>query len=165
MSEKDALIESWEKEIPVTLKVLKAFPEDKADFKPHEKSKTAIQLAWIFATGQTTLKRLFDGTFKPIPDFPPPPARWAELIQAFQTESAKASEEMKAAEDSVLHEKIKIIDPYAGHPEWKELPKSFFMWFLLSDHIHHRGQLSVYLRLAGGKVPSIYGPSADEPWR
>jgi len=38
------------------------------------------------------------------------------------------------------------------------------MWFMLLDSIHHRGQLSVYVRMAGGKVPSIYGPSADEPW-
>lgn len=37
--------------------------------------------------------------------------------------------------------------------------------FMLNDHIHHRGQLSVYLRMSGGKVPSIYGPSKDEPWR
>jgi len=39
-----------------------------------------------------------------------------------------------------------------------------FMWFLLSDQIHHRGQFSIYSRMADGKVPSIYGPSADEPW-
>jgi uncharacterized damage-inducible protein DinB len=39
-----------------------------------------------------------------------------------------------------------------------------FLWFLLSDEIHHRGQFSIYLRMADGKVPSIYGPSGDEPW-
>ena len=38
------------------------------------------------------------------------------------------------------------------------------LWSLLHDEIHHRGQFSIYLRMAGGKVPSIYGPSADEPW-
>lgn len=43
--------------------------------------------------------------------------------------------------------------------------KRAFAWFMLSDHIHHRGQMSVYLRLAGGKVPAIYGPSGDETWR
>lgn len=37
-------------------------------------------------------------------------------------------------------------------------------WFMLYDQIHHRGQLSVYLRMSGAKVPSIYGPSLDEPW-
>ncbi len=39
-----------------------------------------------------------------------------------------------------------------------------FLWMLLCDQIHHRGQFSIYLRMAGGKVPSIYGPTADEPW-
>jgi len=45
-----------------------------------------------------------------------------------------------------------------------EVPLADFVEFMLGDQIHHRGQLSVYLRMAGGKVPSIYGPSADEPW-
>ena len=39
-----------------------------------------------------------------------------------------------------------------------------WLWFLLHDQIHHRGQFSIYLRMAGGKLPSIYGPTADEPW-
>jgi uncharacterized damage-inducible protein DinB len=38
------------------------------------------------------------------------------------------------------------------------------LWFFLSDTIHHRGQLTVYLRMAGGRLPSVYGPTADEPW-
>jgi uncharacterized damage-inducible protein DinB len=45
-----------------------------------------------------------------------------------------------------------------------DIPAESFLWFMLHDQIHHRGQLSVYVRMAGGKVPSIYGPSADEPW-
>jgi uncharacterized damage-inducible protein DinB len=45
-----------------------------------------------------------------------------------------------------------------------DVPLADFVEFMLGDQIHHRGQLSVYLRMAGGKVPSIYGPSADEPW-
>ena len=44
-----------------------------------------------------------------------------------------------------------------------DYPTMEFLWFLLFDHIHHRGQLSVYLRMVG-KVPSIYGPSGDQPW-
>ena len=44
-----------------------------------------------------------------------------------------------------------------------QMPKSALVQFMLNDHIHHRGQLSVYLRMSGSKVPSIYGPSADDP--
>jgi uncharacterized damage-inducible protein DinB len=46
----------------------------------------------------------------------------------------------------------------------EQVPVSDILWIMLMDSIHHRGQLSVYVRMAGGKVPSIYGPSADEPW-
>lgn len=42
--------------------------------------------------------------------------------------------------------------------------KADVLWMMMMDAVHHRGQFSVYLRMAGGKVPSIYGPSADEPW-
>ncbi|HYK42494.1 MAG TPA: DinB family protein [Thermoanaerobaculia bacterium] len=45
------------------------------------------------------------------------------------------------------------------------IPVMDFFWNMLLDSIHHRGQLSVYVRLAGGRVPSIYGPTADVPWR
>jgi uncharacterized damage-inducible protein DinB len=45
-----------------------------------------------------------------------------------------------------------------------DVPTIQFLWFILCDAIHHRGQFSIYLRMADGKVPSIYGPSLDEPW-
>jgi uncharacterized damage-inducible protein DinB len=53
---------------------------------------------------------------------------------------------------------------FTGPKTLGDIPKLDFLWFLLCDQIHHRGQFSVYLRMAGGKVPSIYGPSGDEPW-
>jgi uncharacterized damage-inducible protein DinB len=51
-----------------------------------------------------------------------------------------------------------------GKAKVMELSGKDWLWSLLHDQIHHRGQLSVYLRLVGAKVPSIYSPSADEPW-
>ena len=51
-----------------------------------------------------------------------------------------------------------------GPGQMADMRKADVMWFMMQDHVHHRGQFSVYLRLAGGKVPSIYGPSADENW-
>jgi len=51
-----------------------------------------------------------------------------------------------------------------GPKKMSDLRRLDVLWFLLNDQIHHRGQLSVYLRMAGGKVPSIYGPSGDEKW-
>jgi uncharacterized damage-inducible protein DinB len=51
-----------------------------------------------------------------------------------------------------------------GPGQVADVPVADMLWIMLLDAVHHRGQLSVYLRMAGGKVPSIYGPSADEPW-
>jgi uncharacterized damage-inducible protein DinB len=166
MSEKDELQKAWEREFPITIRILKALASESPDFKPHEKSSSAIGVAWMFVIGQRTSQRLWDGTFTPIPNFPPPPKSWNEVIDAFEADSAKHIELLKKANDSDLHRPVKIVDPYAGLlTEMKEVPSSYFLWFLLCDHIHHRGQLSVYLRLMGAKVPSIYGPSADDPWR
>jgi uncharacterized damage-inducible protein DinB len=52
----------------------------------------------------------------------------------------------------------------AGKGVTADVRKLDFLWLMLNDQIHHRGQLSVYTRMAGGKVPSMYGPSGDEPW-
>jgi len=57
------------------------------------------------------------------------------------------------------------IDWMVGAGEFAKVRRGDILWMALHDMIHHRGQLSVYIRIAGGKVPSIYGPSADEPWR
>jgi len=51
-----------------------------------------------------------------------------------------------------------------GPKQVAEIPVAELIWFMLLDAVHHRGQLSIYLRLMEAKVPSIYGPSADEPW-
>ena len=53
---------------------------------------------------------------------------------------------------------------FTGPKTMGEIPRKEWIWFLLHDQIHHRGQFSVYLRMVDGKVPSIYGPSGDEPW-
>ena len=60
-----------------------------------------------------------------------------------------------------LAQTVKFFTAPKTMGDWRRLD---FAWFLLHDEIHHRGQLSVYVRAAGGKVPSIYGPSGDEPW-
>ncbi len=63
--------------------------------------------------------------------------------------------------DAQLMENVKFFSAPKTMGDYQRIG---FMWFLLSDQIHHRGQFSIYSRMADGKVPSIYGPSADEPW-
>jgi uncharacterized damage-inducible protein DinB len=52
----------------------------------------------------------------------------------------------------------------SGPRQPADFPTMHFLWFILMDAVHHRGQFSVYLRMSGAQVPSIYGPTADEPW-
>ena len=61
-----------------------------------------------------------------------------------------------------IHQTVKFM---TGPKQMGDLRKIDVLWWLLMDSVHHRGQMSVYLRLADAKVPSIYGPSADESWR
>jgi uncharacterized damage-inducible protein DinB len=63
--------------------------------------------------------------------------------------------------DDQLRETIKF---FTAPKTLGDVPKIQFLWMTLHDHIHHRGQFSIYLRMADGKLPSIYGPTADEPW-
>jgi len=69
--------------------------------------------------------------------------------------------ELKKTENQELNGSVLFM---VAPREKGNVPLADFADFMLGDQIHHRGQLSVYLRMAGGKVPSIYGPSADEPW-
>ena len=64
--------------------------------------------------------------------------------------------------DAQLNTTVKFM---TGPKKMSDLRRMDVLWFLLNDQIHHRGQFSVYLRMAGAKVPSIYGPSKDEPWQ
>ena len=71
----------------------------------------------------------------------------------------------EAAAQSPLAEKLfGTVQFFTAPKTVGDIPTMQFLWMLLFDQIHHRGQFSIYLRMADGKVPSIYGPTADEPW-
>ncbi|MGV8151236.1 MAG: DinB family protein [Candidatus Woesearchaeota archaeon] len=160
-SEKALYLKNWEREFQTTLKVLKAYPHDKQDLKPAEKLKTAKELAWLFANEE---KGLFAGiiageldwsNMKPAPDTI---GKAIELYEEYHNENVEA---FKKLPPESLKKTLKFF--VAPRTEG-DVPKMELLWMMLMDQIHHRGQFSVYLRIAGAKVPSIYGPTADEPW-
>lgn len=161
MNLKDQFLEAWEREFPTTLKVLKAFPANEGDFKPHERSQSAKDLAWNFVRGQIAIQQTLNDTFTIPPQFPPVPAKWPDLVATYEKSNGALVDQVRKAAEADLLKTMKFL---VGPGKWGDIPKIQFLWFVLSDNIHHRGQFSVYLRMAGGKVPSIYGPSADEPW-
>jgi uncharacterized damage-inducible protein DinB len=162
MSQKESFHETWQNEYQTTLKVLKAYPPDKPEFKPHERSQTAVKLAWTLVLHDLMIQQFVDGTFKFPPELPATPKTFPEVISAYQSQHEKVSETLRNAKDSDL---LRTLRFPVGPGDFKEIPTSQLLWMFLHDTIHHRGQLSVYVRMAGGKVPSIYGPSGDEPWK
>lgn len=162
-SGKDQFLDSFTREHATTLKVLRAFPPEQSEFRPHPRSKSARELAWTFVLEQMLISRAtadqLDITGVGAPQ---PPADFRAIVDQFEKDFAGLVNLIKKTPDSGLNSTVKFFTGPGKVGDW---PKIQFAWFILSDQIHHRGQMTVYLRMAGGKVPSIYGPSADEPWR
>lgn len=161
MSEKDMFMNTWEREFQTTLKVLKAYPVDKLDLQPSEKSKSAKDLAWTFVAEEGIM---IDGVCKGKVDFskmPPPPATFQEVVAAYEDSHKGNVDKVKALTDADWTSSISWM---VAPKQMGQVRRGDILWMAVMDNVHHRGQLSVYLRLAGAKVPSIYGPSADEPW-
>ncbi len=160
-SEKDQFIQVWEREFQTTLKVLKAYPHDKHSLQPHSKSPSAKDLAWRIVTEESVfVKGALTGEFD-FMNLPKPPATMQDVIFTYERNHKESVEKLKKAGDADLNKMIKFM---VAPKTMGDIRSADTLWMMMMDTIHHRGQFSVYLRMADGKVPSIYGPSADEPW-
>ena len=163
MSEKQKFQEAWDRESALTLKLLKAYPQDKMELKPHPSCRSAKELAWTFVFEGVGGAQAVQGEMKfPPPGLPPMPANWQGMIGEVERALKLMGDKVKTVDDAQLNTTVKFM---TGPKQVSDLRRLDVLWFMLNDQIHHRGQLSVYLRVAGGKVPSIYGPSKDEPWQ
>ena len=163
MTEKEMFINAWEREFGTTLKILKQLPADKANFKPTaEKTKSAKDLASVFISEM----QIVDGVVKGGIDFSTmgtfkPPATYPEVLSSYE----KTHRSMVAKVKDMPEKDWDATMPFpVGPNQMGQIRRADILWTTLMDSIHHRGQFSVYLRLVGAKVPSIYGPSGDEPW-
>jgi uncharacterized damage-inducible protein DinB len=160
MTEKEMFIATWEREFATTMKVLRAFPAEKQDFKPTtEKTKSAKDLAFVFVSELS----IIDGITKGQIDFmnmPKAPATYGEVLSQFES-AQKQLENVKAMSESDWNATMKFM---VAPKTMADVRRGDVLWTMLMDSVHHRGQFSIYLRLVGAKVPSIYGPTADEPW-
>jgi len=161
MSEREQFIQNWEREFQTTMKVFNAYPQQKTDLQPHSKCPNAKELAWrivseekIFVNGAITGKFDFEG-------LPKPPSTFQEVITAYANNHPEAVEKVKRMSDADFNKMIKF---FVAPKTMGDVRSGDTLWTMMMDTIHHRGQFSIYLRMADGKVPSIYGPSADEPW-
>jgi uncharacterized damage-inducible protein DinB len=160
-SAKHQLLDRFHKEHATTLKVIRAYPHDKGGFQPHPRSSSAKKLIWTFAIEQGLVAAAIDGTLQMPPSFPPEPATLSEAVAAYEAGVKQVAEKLAKAPDARLQAMVPF---FTGPGQIGDVPVHDIIWLMLMDSVHHRGQLSVYIRMAGGLVPSIYGPSADEPW-
>ena len=162
---KQQFLDAYEREHQITMRLLRAYPPDKVELRPHPKCKTARELAWMFAAERalgTAVLNDWYATNKPgSGQMPQAPADWQDLLAAIEKAHVDYRVVVESLSDAQLYENVKF---FTGPRTMGDYQRIQFMWFLLSDQIHHRGQFSIYSRMADGKVPSIYGPSADEPW-
>jgi len=163
MSIKKSYLIELDHETKNTKRILDRIPDEQLDWRPHEKSMSLGELAahvvelhgWV---SKAIPKNVFD--FKV--DYHPLKVSSVEelkLILSEGLETNKSAIENIAEEDWMKDWVLK-----AGEYEIARLPRAGAIRFIVNNHIvHHRGQLTVYLRLLGIAVPGIYGPSADEP--
>lgn len=167
MAIKDALLPELDQEAAVTRKLLKRVPADKLGWKPHEKSMTLGRLATHIAempgwTDVVINQNEFD--VEPPGGEPYTPTEVegvAQLLEMFDAGVTKMRELLDGTSDA------EFMEPWTlkkGGEDVFTIPRIGVVRNTLFNHaIHHRGQLSVYLRLAGAPVPGSYGPTADEP--
>ena len=140
-----------------TYKVISAVPDGKRDYKPDANGRSAWELATHLAAADVWfLDGGLNGKFDN-PDDKAPAADIQGVAEWYKREFPNRLERVLALPDQKLTE---IIDFYG-----MKMPAVQYLMFALVHMVHHRGQLSAYLRPMGGKVPSIYGGSYDEPWQ
>lgn len=163
MTEKEMWLQTRQMELQTTIKVLKAVPTNRLDYKPHEKSRSVRELAWTFAMEEGFLNMIINGKIEMdgLGAPPPPPATMDEIISTLEKSCKDSNDRISSLPDDTFNS---MMDFFTEPGKMAPMRKGDLLWMMVMDHVHHRGQMSVYLRLVGGKVPSIYGPTADEPW-
>lgn len=156
----DFFLEEMEAEIPATRHCLERIPESLFDYKPHEKSMNMGYLALLVAEIPNWITiALQDGlidfaTFKHFQ-----PKTTAELVAHFDDNIEKAKKALQNATDENFSKKFELKN---NGQLLFDVPMIPNISSTLNHWVHHRGQLTVYMRLNDIAVPSIYGPSADE---
>jgi uncharacterized damage-inducible protein DinB len=155
------LVQELEMEAATTRRVLERVPDAHLGWAPHPRSRTLGQLAMHIATTPASVTTLATQNPADIPGFGDIiPASAAEVLTTLDASVTEAKRLLGAMSDEALAETWRVR---ANGVEIMAMPRIAFLRSVLLNHwYHHRGQLSVYLRLLEIPVPSIYGPSADE---
>jgi uncharacterized damage-inducible protein DinB len=153
MSEQSLFTQFWLNETKTTRNVLARIPEG-STYRPDPKSRTAHEIAWqIVCEERMIIDALESGKAEWAP--PPMPETMKAVLEAYEIQSAGMAQRWGAL----------TAEQWGGHLDFfgTDRPASPMAWSFLFDIVHHRGQITTYLRPIGSTVPQIYGPSGDEP--
>ena len=161
MSLAATLIQELEQKAVVTRRVLERVPEASFDWAPAPRTRTLGQLAMHIATNPGNVMALAAANPSSMPDMTEEtPTSRAHLLQTLDESVLAATRLLASMSDAQITEHWTVR---AGDREILAMPRDAFLRAVFLNHwYHHRGQLTIYLRLLGETVPAIYGPSADE---
>ena len=153
MDDKTLFTDFWTNKSKTTRTVLSRIPEG-SDYRPDPKSRTAQEIAWqLVCEEKMIIEALETGKAEWAP--PPMPATMKDVLAAYEAQSAGMAARWKALPAARWDGALEFFG--------QQRPASPMAWSFLFDIVHHRGQITTYLRPMGSTVPQIYGPSADEP--
>jgi uncharacterized damage-inducible protein DinB len=153
LDEKELFTRFWEDEAKTTRNVFARIPEN-SDYRPDPKSRTAQQIAWqMYCEEAMIIDALETGTVAWNP--PPMPASMKDIVEQYAQQSEAIVQRWRDLPEERWNGTLEFFG--------SERPASPMAWSFLFDIVHHRGQITTYLRPMGSTVPQIYGPSADEP--
>jgi uncharacterized damage-inducible protein DinB len=168
LSNREFFIRRWSQEYPAFVDTFKALPPDRLEYRPHPGSRSAGELVALLVSVEQSCAELCESgrssynsglRFHPASGF----TKLEEMLAAYDRHHHALAEKLNGLDDNTWNrpawltrgeQEIVLKDTVGG-----------LLWLALFDAVHHRGQLSTYIRPMGGKVPSIYGPSADSPAR
>jgi uncharacterized damage-inducible protein DinB len=159
LTNRQFFINRWQAEYPAFVRVMQALPPDQLGYRPHARSRSAAELVWLLAEEALAASALIDaGEIYWVETAPS--GGLDQMIGDYQRHHSALVHRVAVLDDALWLRTARFFDN--GHVAM-EGSTGEIMWLLFFDAIHHRGQLSTYIRPMGGKVPSIYGPSGDEP--
>jgi uncharacterized damage-inducible protein DinB len=159
INELDTFLKSWDREAEGTLKLLRALPASQYDFRPDATGRSMGELAWHLAEGDAYMSHWletgkFEGGSKP-PNIERPRAVEA-LAPGFEQVHKDAVARVRKLKPEDLDRSLPFFNG-------QQIPIRSILWdWILAHGIHHRGQLSLMCRLAGGQCPGLYGPNRED---
>ena len=158
MTDREFFVQRWKTEYPLFVKMFQALPDGKLDYAPHPGSRPAGRIAWGIVEEARALAEIVE-TGESHWQNRPVPESAAEIRREYAANGERLTRLVDRLDDAQWESPGRFL---AGGQVVFAGPVRDHCWWIIFDGVHHRGQLSVYIRPMGGKVPAIYGPSGDE---